>query len=58
MTSSNVEKLFEGDPRAEVVLDALLELLYERADGMPIPQVLGVLELAKHTIIQQAIEDK
>ena len=45
-----VEKLFIGDPRCEALLEAVLSVLYERGDGMPIPAVLGVLELAKDSV--------
>lgn len=50
----SVTKLFEGDQRCESLLDAVLATLYERGKGLPIPSVLGVLELAKQQIIEDA----
>lgn len=50
----SVEKLFEGDQRCEVLLEAVLTTVYERGKGLPIPSVIGILELAKLSIIKDA----
>lgn len=54
---NNVEKLFIGDPRGEVIVQAIVDLLHERADGMPIPMILGLLDIAKQQILEDALND-
>lgn len=55
---SNIEQLFYGDPRLESICDEILEVLYRRANGVSIPAVVGILELAKQQIINDArLED-
>lgn len=49
-----IEQLFIGDPRCEVLLDALREVMYERGKGLPIPSVLGVLEILKDEVKDNA----
>lgn len=53
---SNIQRLFEGDPRCEIIVEHVIDLLYERARGMPIPSIIGVLELVKLQIIKEAEE--
>ncbi len=53
-----IEKLFEGEKRCETLLDAILEVIYERGEGLPIPQIIGVIELCKHSIIKKVEEDE
>ena len=52
MPDDKVNKLFEGDPRCEQLLNALEELIYERGGGVPIPLIIGVLELLKLKILE------
>ncbi len=51
---SNVAKLFEGDKRCQALLEALEKTCYERGAGIPIPSILGILELLKTKIIEDA----
>lgn len=44
-------KLFEGDQRYESLLQSLETTLYERGEGLPIPVILGVLEILKAKIM-------
>lgn len=53
----NVEKLFPGDERLATLLDAILEIIWERGQGLPFPAVLGVLELVKDNIKSTQAED-
>ncbi len=59
MTKTVIEAFGGGDPRCETLLQALLEALYERGKGLPIPLVIGVLRLAEHRVIrdQEALFD-
>lgn len=50
----NVKKLFEGDMRCEAMVEHIIDLLYEEAYGMPIPTIIGILELTKLRIIKEA----
>ncbi len=54
--SATTIHLFEGDKRLETLLDALLEVVYERGNGLPTPSVLGVVKLLEHEIITNAME--
>lgn len=47
-----VEKLFEGDMRLGNLCDAILDMLYERGDGIPFPAILGCLEIVKAKLIE------
>jgi hypothetical protein len=47
---STVVSLFDGDPRAHTLFEALKDVVYERGKGMPVPTVLGVLEILKSDI--------
>lgn len=49
----DVIKLHEGDERCETLLQALKDLIYERAIGMPMPLIIGTIELMKHEIIKE-----
>lgn len=48
----NIEKLFPGDERLATLLDAILDIIWERGQGLPFAAVLGVLELVKDNIKQ------
>lgn len=50
--TENVIKLHPGDERALSLVDAILELIYDRAHGMPVPTVLGCIRLVEHQIIE------
>jgi hypothetical protein len=53
--SADVIPAFGGaDPRCEALLQALLEVLYERGIGLPIPSILGVLRLIEDRVIKDA----
>lgn len=54
--SSNVIKLYEGDPRCGELAEALLTVIYERAGQIPLVSTLGVLDLVKDEIIRCARE--
>lgn len=46
----SVTKLFTGDPRCEQLFNAMQAVMFERGEGLPIPSILGVLELLKDTV--------
>lgn len=48
--------LFDGDMRCETLLSALLDLIYERGNGLPMPSVIGVIELLKLELIKNQEE--
>lgn len=48
---NKVEPLFIGDMRCDTLFKAVREVLYERGNGLPVPSVLGVLDLLKHDVI-------
>lgn len=50
---SNIIKLSEGDLRCESLLEALKAVVYERGVDMPIPSIIGILELLKFEIIKE-----
>lgn len=54
---SNVEKLYEGDQRLQSLTDAIVDVLHERGEGLPIPSIIGSLEIAKQYIMTEALED-
>ena len=53
----NIIKLHEGDQHSQTLTDAVLEVLYERGEGVPIPSILGVLELVKLHIVNETLEE-
>ena len=46
-------KLFQGDMRCETLFQALKDVIYERGDSLPVPSIVGVIELVKLEIIQE-----
>ena len=42
-----------ADARCEALLEAIRAVIYERAMGMPIPSILGVLRLVEHAILEE-----
>ncbi len=50
---SVVVKLYNGDMRCENLLQSLKESIYEQAANMPIPLIIGTLEILKHEIIKE-----
>jgi len=42
---AKIEPLYFGDKHADAIYDALWDVLVERAANMPIPTIIGVLEL-------------
>ncbi len=53
---SNVIKL-NGDPRCTMLTDAIIDLCYDRAQGMSLASILGCLELAKIGLIGDVTND-
>ena len=52
---TNIESLFGGaDPRCEALLQPLKQTTYERGEGLPIPAILGVIDILKDVIKQEA----
>ena len=47
------ESLYEGDQRMETLLQALKKEIYERCAGIPIPSIVGVLEILKLEILDE-----
>jgi hypothetical protein len=48
-----VINLFDGDQRYEVLLQSLESTLYERGEGLPIPAIIGVLEILKKKLLEE-----
>jgi hypothetical protein len=48
-----VTKLHEGDPRCEALLQALKKEIYARCQGMPVPSIIGTLEILKLDILEE-----
>lgn len=53
----SVEKLFDGDQRLESLAQFLIKEIYERAHGLPIPSVVGVLEIVKQRIMKDSDDE-
>lgn len=52
---TNIQDLFCGaDPRCEALLHSLKQTTYERGEGLPIPSILGVIDILKDLIKQEA----
>jgi hypothetical protein len=52
--SKNVTPFFMGDKRYQTVFDSIAEVLYERGKDLPLPGMIGVLELLKYELLQNA----
>lgn len=46
-----------GDLRAATLLEELEKVVYSRGNGIPIPTIIGVLELLKFNLIVDSIDD-
>lgn len=55
MTNDNVTNLSVGDVRLENACEKLQDEIYILCRGLPFPSVIGVLELIKADLIDQAI---
>lgn len=53
---SNVIELYTGDKRLESLHLAIIALIYERGDGLPLPAVIGVIRLVELDILADAKE--
>jgi len=54
----SVEKLAGGgDLRAATLLESLEDVIYERGKGMPIPTIIGVLEILKIDLMKKALNE-
>ncbi|MDE2101576.1 MAG: hypothetical protein KGL39_30300 [Patescibacteria group bacterium] len=52
-----VVSLFDGnDPRLGELAGAIMDILFERGDGLPLVTVLGVLRLVENCLIQKQRE--
>lgn len=53
--------VFEGgEPihvRSEALYDKIMNLLYDEYEGLPVPTVVGVLEIAKRDVLRGTDED-
>jgi len=52
--TDNVIPLFDGEKRLAVLFGALHDVLVERGEGVPVPAIVGVLELLKVQVISDA----
>lgn len=43
-----------GDLRLGMLTTAVLALFHERAEGLPVPAILGVLAIVRHQLLTQA----
>lgn len=55
--TNKTTQLYEGDAQCGTLLEALQDLLRERAYDMPLPSVLGVLDILKHTMIARICDE-
>lgn len=53
---NKIIKLHIGDQRLESLIQAVVDTLHERGGGLPIPSILGVLDLVKDYIKSEAAE--
>lgn len=53
----NVVKLFEHDPLIESVVSEIVQIIYDRATGLSLATVIGILEFAKYEILEGAKDD-
>lgn len=51
---TQIKPIFEGDMRYETLLQALCDTVYERGKGLPVPGIIGVLEILKIKIMEEA----
>lgn len=51
---TNVIKLFNGDVKASRLYDDLEKTLFESGNGLSIPVILGVIELLKIAVVNNA----
>lgn len=51
---SKIMQLSNGNALCQTLLDTLAEILYERGKGLPLTSTLGVLELLKYEVIENA----
>lgn len=54
--SDNVIKFYDGDLRYHTLFEALMEVLYERSQGMPGAGIIGTIELVKMDVKRQLEE--
>ena len=52
---SRVVHLFAGDQRCVALVDAIIELIYERGKGKSGPAIIGVLEICKAGMISKLL---
>jgi len=50
-------KLHEGDQRLETLLQTLKNEIYERGEGIPVPAIIGVIELLKLEIVKESNDE-
>lgn len=56
--AARVIPLFEGDQRCQRLLETVLEVIYERGKGLPLPAVLGVVRLVEYQLIVDHDDDQ
>lgn len=49
--------LFEGDMRLGTLAEAIMELITERGEGLPLPGIIGTLELVKVSLIEHCRDE-
>lgn len=52
-----VEDLYYGDMRCETLLQAIRDLIYERGERLPVPAIIGILELLKLQLRDEILGD-
>jgi len=51
--TDKVIKLFAGDTRCVALIDQLWETIKRGGDGLPIPSIIGCLELVKIQVLNE-----
>ncbi len=50
-----IKELFNGaDMRCEELLKAMEAIIYERGEGIPIPSIIGTIEILKSKIMEDS----
>lgn len=44
---SNVIDLHDYDPKCAAIMDAIVEVIQQRCEGMSLPLIIGILEMTK-----------
>lgn len=52
MVGGSIVKLHENNKHLETLEQAIIDLLYERGEGLPFPTILGILRLVEYRLVK------